>query len=151
MSTPTYLTVNQAAELLGMTPGGVRKAITDGRLRAMKRSERKTLVPRTAIEAYQARLNGGGPIYPERPRIAPLATRVEEFAHHTGLDPAEWLRRWRAEPDRDTAEGMRIAIAALAIEVERQPDGDEDDARHPFAAEPLPAFALAAFTTLNGK
>ena len=149
MSTPAYLTVNEAAELLGMTAGGVRKAITDKRLLAIKRSERKTLVPRVSIEAYQARLNGGGPVYPERPPIAPLAVRVEEFEQHTGLDPADWLRQWRSDPDRDTAEGMRIAIAALAIEVERQPDSS--DVSEALPTQSSPTYALAALTSLHGK
>ena len=120
MSTPAYLTVREAADLLGMTPAGVRKAIADKRLRAIKRSERKTLVPRFAIDAYQARLNGGGPIEPERPALAPLAQRIAEFEAHTGLDPAEWLHRWRTNPEQDDRDSMRAAIAALAIEVERR-------------------------------
>lgn len=142
MSTPAYLTVNEAAPLLNMTPGGVRKAISDGRLRAIKRSERKILVPRTVIEAYHKRLNGGGPAPQARAPLAPLAERVEEFEQLTGLDPAEWLRRWRADPERDDLTSMREAIAALAIEVERQGESAS-------VPERAPVLAMAAFTSLD--
>lgn len=142
MPDPAYLTVRDAAELLGMTPSGVRKAIADGRLRAIRRSERKTLVPRFAIDAYQARLNGGGPIEPDRPILAPLAERIEEFEQHTGLDPAEWLHRWRSESGRDDPDSMRAAIAALAIEVERR---DETTSNR------QPVDALAGVTWVRTK
>lgn len=78
-----------------------------------------------------------------------MTDRIDEFVEHTGLDPSEWLREWHADPDWDTAESMRIAIAALAIESERQ-DASTGVSHSP-VVQPLPAYALAAFTTLNGK
>lgn len=117
-----YLTVDEASELLGMTAEDVHAAIDTGRLRAIRRDECSPLVPRVAIEAYRARRAGRGPVHPGRPPIAPLEERVVEFERHTGLDPTRWLRRWRADPERDTSESMRIAVAALALEAELADD-----------------------------
>src|SRR5436190_16044227 len=115
MSPSPYLTVSEAADLLEMTPQGVRALIGKGRLRAFKRSERKTLVPRFAIDAYQARLNGGGPTSVDDEVLAPLSTRLDHFESRTGCDPAQWLDQWRTDPGRDTSEAMRVTIAALAL------------------------------------
>lgn len=54
-----YVTVNQAAELLGMTPQSVRQAINDDRLRAQKFG-RDWQIKRADVEAYRLTPKGSG-------------------------------------------------------------------------------------------
>ncbi len=146
MSLSPYLTVPEAAKLLEMTPQGVRALIDKGRLRAIKRSERKTLVPRFAIDAFQARLNGGGPPSVDDEVLAPLSARLDDFQSRTGCDPAQWLGHWRTDPGRDTSEAMRVTIAALALLLETEQQGEKPA----LVTEPVEGpFALAAFTLFH--
>lgn len=120
MTEAPYVTVSEAAELLSMTPDGVRKRIRSGRLVAVRRSERKTMVSRLSIAAYQDRLNGTPIPAPAQPPAMPLATRLNSFEARHGVPPQGWLEGWRAQEREDSAETMRSAIEALSLELERQ-------------------------------
>lgn len=119
MTKAPYVTVSEAAELMGMTPDGVRKCIRSGRLVAVKRSERKTLVSRLSIQSYQDRLNGKSPALPaSAPPVEPAA-RIESFRQRHGVEPDVWLGAWRKQAYEDTAAVMQTAIEALSLELER--------------------------------
>jgi len=151
MSAP-YVTVNEAAEQMKMTPQGVREAIRSGRLKAVKLSERKTLVPQLSIDAYQARLNGGGPA-PRLPRkAAPLEVRIQDFSDRIGTAPDAWLVAWRSNATSDdSAESMQVAIAALALTLEqrlaRQPRNESETGQK--AREVSHEHALMAATRID--
>lgn len=55
-----YVTVTQAAALLGITPQAVRARIASGQLAAEKMSARLLLVPRSAIGAAPSKMRNGG-------------------------------------------------------------------------------------------
>lgn len=55
-----FLTVEEVATRLGISASGVHKLIQRDKLKAIKRSERKTLVPEPALKAYLAKINGRG-------------------------------------------------------------------------------------------
>lgn len=110
-----YLTVREVAEALDMTPDGVYKLIGRGKLKAIRKSERKMLVSRLALEAYQRRINGQAPaiVTPEPPRELPEL--LAEFEGDTGMTPAQWLEAWKRDEIEDTAENMRTMVHAAAL------------------------------------
>jgi excisionase family DNA binding protein len=111
-----YLTVRETAQELGMTPNGVYKLISRGRLKAIRRSQRKTIVSRLALDAYQNRVNGQAP--PPAPLIfdeRPVGELREEFQRATGKTPEEWERAWKADEIEDSAGNMGLTIHAIAI------------------------------------
>jgi excisionase family DNA binding protein len=52
---PDLLTVNEAAEILRVTPKTVRRYIDQRELAAIRRPGCKVLVPRSSVQAYQDR------------------------------------------------------------------------------------------------
>jgi hypothetical protein len=56
-----YLSIDAVAAALEMTTSGVHKLISRGKLKAIRRSERRIYVSRAALAAYRARLNGAAP------------------------------------------------------------------------------------------
>lgn len=60
------LTIAQAAEALGMTPGAVRKAIEQGRITPVRLSARVVLIDEREVARYRAepRRPGGRPKKP---------------------------------------------------------------------------------------
>ena len=74
-----YLTIKQAAELLGITRQTVYQAIQANRLPATRMLER-VVVTRTDVEAYQQRTAGIGPEggRPRKPRRPPGRPRKVE-------------------------------------------------------------------------
>jgi excisionase family DNA binding protein len=112
-ATSPYLTVAEAATELSMTPDGVRKLIKRRVLRATKLSERKTLISRAALRAYQARLNGDGP--------DPVVTHadpddlVAAFAAETGMAPGDWLAAYKNDRFEDTAQNMVLLAQAASL------------------------------------
>ena len=54
------LTVEQAAESLGMHPGAVRKAILAGRIAATRMGARLLVLTRAEVERYRAERNPRG-------------------------------------------------------------------------------------------
>lgn len=70
MEEDDLLTVEDAAKALGMTPGGIRKAIQQKRLTPRRFSPRVMLIPRSELERYRQEHSGRG--YPAgRPRATP--------------------------------------------------------------------------------
>jgi excisionase family DNA binding protein len=139
------LTVNEAAEELGMSAGNLRKLVHSGKLKAIKRSERKTLIPRLSLDAYLARLNGGGPeISNDRgPRI-PLRERIAEFVSETAETPEAWLGAWKNGLRPDTAENMQLAIRALSIGLDNEAVPDSTDHGQLALADRMHALQEAA-------
>lgn len=122
MSTKPYLTVKEAASELGITDDGVRKLIARGKLRAIKRSERNTLIPGPAFNAYIRRINGQAVVPPERPRPQDdLATSLADFEREAGKTPPQWLTDWAsAGPELDTPENMALTVSAVGLVAEQR-------------------------------
>lgn len=121
MPNSPYLTVKEAAGVLGITEDGVRKLIRRGNLRAIKRSERTILIPRPAFDAYRRKLNDES--------VAPhttmaelndtLEARATAFERDTGMTPEAWVAAWKARDD-DDAHTMQIAATAVGLVAEQQ-------------------------------
>ena len=117
-----YLTVKEAAAALGMSEDGVRKLIRRQKLRAIKRSERKTLIPSPAFNAYVRKLNGDAP-QPLGMAVAEgaLPERVTAFMLQAGKEPRQWLNDWlSAEPGQDDAESMDLAVSVVGLVAEQR-------------------------------
>jgi excisionase family DNA binding protein len=109
-----YLTAAEVATELGISRHGVYKLIERGKLKAIRRSERNLRVSRLALDAYRRRLNDGTPAV-EVVESVDVPAEVAAFERETGMLPAEWERRWKADRIDDTAENMRLTIRALAL------------------------------------
>lgn len=123
MSMTPYLTVKEAAEALGITDDGVRKIIRRGALRAIRKSERNTLIPRPAFEAYQRKLDGAmPPAFGRTVTTGDLAERIAAFGQETGQLPAQWLAAWAADgdADQDSATNMALAVSAVGLVAEQR-------------------------------
>lgn len=75
------MTVNEAAEALGVQPITVRKAIERGRMRASKRGPMWWVTP-AAVEAY--RVTSLGHRGPHQPAVGPRASRGTSGTGATG-------------------------------------------------------------------
>jgi excisionase family DNA binding protein len=121
-----YLTVKEAATELGMSDDGLRKLIRAGKLRAVKRSERKTLIPRPAFDAYQRNLNGRT-IQPIglKSAVGSLADRSAAFKRDAGVSPEAWLHLQIPDDNvaHDDAEGMGLTVSAFGLVSERRAEG----------------------------
>jgi excisionase family DNA binding protein len=124
--TSPYLTVKDAADVLGITADAVRKHIRNGKLPAVKRSERTTLIARPAFDAYVRKLNGetAKPLGRAVP-VGDLTERLAAFKDEAGSSPESWLKRWLNEVDssEDTEANMRLAIAAVGLVAEARSGG----------------------------
>jgi excisionase family DNA binding protein len=131
-----YLTVKEAAAALGISEDGVRKLIRREKLRAIKRSERNTLIPRPAFNAYVRKLNGDAP-QPLGMAVAEgaLAERVAAFMLQAGKEPRQWLNDWlSAEPGQDDAESVDIAVSAVGLVAEQRTDALQEPMLAPVIA-----------------
>jgi hypothetical protein len=100
----------------------VRKLIRREKLRAIKRSERNTLIPRPAFNAYVRKLNGDAS-QPLGLAVAEgaLADRVAAFTLQAGKEPRQWLNDWLSpEPGQDDAESMDLAVSAVGLVAEQR-------------------------------
>jgi hypothetical protein len=97
-----------------MTPDGVYKLISRRKLKAVRRSERKTLVPRPVLNAYQRRLQGDQPAT-ARPPSPSWPELAAVFEQETGRSPAEWVAAWKKDQIDDTIENMQLTAQALSI------------------------------------
>lgn len=115
MASP-YLTAAEVAGELGVTTSGVYKLVKRGKLPAVKLSERGMRISRLALEAYQRRLQHGGPNTPSPNYSTKSLDEVRtEFEAEVGMSPAEWERRWRNEQIEDSAENMRLTLRAMSL------------------------------------
>jgi excisionase family DNA binding protein len=117
-----YLTVKEASAALGISEDGVRKLIRRQKLRAIKRSERNTLIPRPAFNAYLRKLGGEAP-QPLGMALAEgaLPERVAAFMLQAGKEPRQWLNDWlSAEPGHDDAESVDLAVSAVGLVAEQR-------------------------------
>jgi excisionase family DNA binding protein len=125
-----YLTVAEVASELGISKDGVYKLIRRGKLPAIRRSERGLRISRLALDAYQRRLQDGGVrLPPIEHRSASLDELRVEFERETGLSPAEWEQRWKADQIEDSAENMALAIRALGLLLYAQDEHGQPDGR----------------------
>jgi excisionase family DNA binding protein len=134
-----YLTVKEAAAALGISEDGVRKLIRREKLRAIKRSERNTLIPRPAFNAYVRKLNADGPQPLGRAAAeGTLAERVAAFVDEAGKEPRQWLDDWlSAGPGHDDAKSADLAVSAVGLVAEQR-----IEALH----EPVLSAAIATVT-----
>src|SRR5437763_116360 len=105
-----YMTVADVAREIDMTPDGVRKLIRSGKLKALRLSERKIVVPRAAFAAYQRRLSGETRARFEAPPIADAAAMAAQFERTTGLAPEQWLAAWKREEIEDSVDNMVLMV-----------------------------------------
>jgi len=111
-----YLTVADVAAELGISRHGVYKLIERGKLKAIRRTERNLRVSRLALDAYQRRLKGNAQAAAgEVDDIVDVDGLRVAFEQETGVTPADWERRWKADELEDSAENMRLTIRALAL------------------------------------
>lgn len=118
MTEAPYLSVKEAAAVLDISDDGVRKLIRRKKLRAVKRSERKTLIPRPAFDAYIRKLNGETPAALGRAMpIRGLPERLAAFELEAGKTPHDWLRDWLDQrgSDADEAMAMHLAVTAFGL------------------------------------
>jgi excisionase family DNA binding protein len=120
MPDAAYLTVKEAALDLGITEDGVRKLIRREKLRAVKRSERNTLIPRPAFDAYLRKINGAA-IPPIGRAVTgdTLDERLAAFEGETGKSPEVWLAEWIASGS-DIAVKMELAVSAAGLLAEQR-------------------------------
>jgi excisionase family DNA binding protein len=142
MESAAYMPIPEVAEELGISTSGVYKLISRGKLPAIRRSERGLRVPRMAFEAYKRRLQGHEPVVP--PPLISTATLQESragFERETGLSPAEWERRWKADEIEDSAENMARAIRALGLLLREEDERSRSGTPH---GDPATAHRSAA-------
>ena len=111
-----YLTVAEAADLLGISVSGVQKAIQRGQLPVLQFSPRRRRVTRLAVEAYRTR---GQRVY--KTPIDDVDEMRRAFEAETGLTAREWQDRWRRGELEETFETYRRGSASmfiLAVEAE---------------------------------
>jgi excisionase family DNA binding protein len=122
MTSGAYLTVKEAASALAMTDDGVRKLIRSGRIRAIKQSERKTLIPRPAFDAYVRKINGQTTQPLGRAKAAgSLNERLAAFQRDAGMAPDEYLSAWlKSGSQSETADEMALAVAAFGLVAEQR-------------------------------
>lgn len=133
MSESSYLTAADVAAELGISRHGVYKLIERGKLKAIRRSERNVRISRLALDAYRRRINGEGQAAKVVDSVVDVAAEASAFERETGMSPAEWERRWKADRLEDTAENMRLTIRALALRAAGE---------SPQAIDPVVAAAL---------
>lgn len=113
-----YLKVSEVAAELDISPDGVYKLVKRGKLPAVRRSERGMRVSRAALDAYRHRLQHGEVAVTAVPEIGPEAEELRvRFQSETGLEPDEWMRRWKADELEDSAENMQMTLRALSLMV----------------------------------
>jgi excisionase family DNA binding protein len=110
-----YLTVAEVAGELRMTNDGVRKLIRKGRLKALRVSERRTMIPRAALSAYQRRLGGQAEVGFQMPELGDHVELAQRFERATGYSPEAWLLAWKHDQLEDTRENMELMVEASAL------------------------------------
>jgi excisionase family DNA binding protein len=129
-----YLTVAEVAHEIDMTPGGVRKVIKRGELKAVKLSVRKTLVSRAALEAYRSKINGEPRVEFVMPEIGEPAEMRVRFEAATGRTPEAWLKAWKHEEIEDSAPNMGLMMQASALRAVELAEQEAESPREPAQA-----------------
>lgn len=106
---PEYLTLEQAAAELDISVAGVRKAIQRGTLKAVRRSPRRRVISRGAIEAYRTR-----GVRLEVP-IRTIEELRADFEQETGMTARAWQDAWRAGRIPESADSFRLGATAMTI------------------------------------
>lgn len=128
-----YLSVQEAADRLGMTPDGVYKLIQRGKLDVERVSARKTKVPEDALNRYMQAQQARVQRFRDDAPVADVEALRQQFADATGRSPEDWLAAWKRDEIEDTPESMRLLVRAVALvgSDEKAPISDPD--AHPWA------------------
>ena len=111
-----YLTIPEVAEELACTTRNVYKLINGGKLPALRRSERKTLVPAQALRAYQRRLNGSSPsIMASRRQVSRDELQAIFDENAGGRSPQEFYEAFKRGEIDDTSENMTLLVQAVVL------------------------------------
>ncbi|MCC6831901.1 MAG: helix-turn-helix domain-containing protein [Thermoleophilia bacterium] len=116
MAQTAYLSVAEAAAELEITKSGVYKLIQRGQLKALRKTAHGIRIPRLALDAYRRGIDRPASVvasYRGEPGDSDLQRSA--FVRDTGVDPAEWVRRWKADEVQDTVENMHLTIQALGL------------------------------------
>lgn len=109
-----YMTIQEVADELGCQKRNVYKLIENKKLPVLKRSERKSLVPRAAFDAYVRRLNGAPSPVVELP-VDDDALLAQFIADTGGLTPDQFYGRFKDGEIDDTSENMTLLVKAIAL------------------------------------
>lgn len=109
-----YLTFEELAAELGISVTAARALVDEGKLPVIQPHPGRVLIPRLALDAYRRRMAGEAtPVPPIRfMKRSPEQVRAA-FEAQTGMTPADWERRWRADEIEDSAENMALSFDAL--------------------------------------
>lgn len=110
-----YLTVPEVARELRMSDDGVRKLIRKRKLKALRLSERKTMIPRAALAAYQRRISGQAEVRFQMPELGDPVELAQRFEQTTGYSPEAWLLAWKRDELEDSSENMELMVQASAL------------------------------------
>lgn len=110
-----YLTVAEVARELRMSDDGVRKLIRKRKLKALRLSERKTMIPRAALAAYQRRISGQAEVRFQMPELGDPVELAQRFEQTTGYSPEAWLLAWKRDELEDSSENMELMVQASAL------------------------------------
>jgi excisionase family DNA binding protein len=110
-----YLTVAEVARELRMSDDGVRKLIRKRKLKALRLSERKTMIPRAALAAYRRRISGQAEVRFQMPELGDPVELAQRFEQTTGYSPEAWLLAWKRDELEDSNENMELMVQASAL------------------------------------
>ncbi len=139
-----YLTIPEVAEELGCGPRNVYKLIETGKLPALKKSERNTLVPAVALAAYQRRLNGGPSLSSRRREVSTDELRNIFTKNSGGRTPEEFYAAFKRGGVEDTGENMTLLVQAVAL-------GAGASGEKAPVKEKTKPWAIAAFVTRSRR
>lgn len=128
-----YLSVQETADRLGMTPDGVYKLIQRGKLDVERVSARKTKVPKDALDRYMQAQQARVQRFRDGAPVAESEVLRQQFADATGRTPEDWLGGWKRNAVEDTPENMRLLVRAVALIGPRGQAPIDDPNAHPWA------------------
>lgn len=107
------LSVNEVAEVLGISPSGVYQLLRRGRLRKVRQHAKGTRVSRRDLDAYVSWLNEPAPARTSRleQKRSPHEV-IGLFVQETGLTPAQYVSAWQRDEIDDDDRGMELLMVA---------------------------------------
>lgn len=109
-----YLTIEELAAELGISVTAARALVDEGKLPAIQPHPGRVLISRLALDAYRRRMAGEATPVPPITFVKRSPEQVRAaFEAQTGMTPADWERRWRADEIEDSAENMALSFDAL--------------------------------------